>query len=122
ANSVNLRMPSYDPVAAMQYVRYLSEEGLDTELQGIVDQILQHVPQFGPALLERAKRFQRLGDLDKAMEAARLTLNGMANDINIERAAHGILAQAYFALGRTAEAEQEQTWIKNHPNPETPQR
>src|SRR5262249_46541623 len=54
ANTVNLRMASYDPLAAMQYVRYLSEAGADRELQEIVGQILKRVPQFGPALLERA--------------------------------------------------------------------
>jgi Tfp pilus assembly protein PilF len=122
ANSLNLQQPNYDPVAAWQYVQFLNRAGEEREAQAIVDQTLEHAPRFGPAHLEKAKHHDRAGDTRRAMDQAQLTLVSLGNDINVERAAHGILAKSYAALGRTREAEQEQAWILAHPNPETPRR
>ena len=57
-----------------------------------------------------------------AIEAALLALDGTNNDINSERAAHGILAKSYFALADQTAAQREQEWINAHPNPETASR
>ncbi len=120
ANEINLRQKNYDPVAAWEYMQFLGRVGDQTELQSIVDQILERVPEFGPARLERAKRFDRAGRPAQAVEEARLVLKGVGNDFNIERAAHAILARSFTALGRADEASREQAWIESHPNPETP--
>ena len=107
-------------MAAWEYIQFLNRYGSDKEAQSIVDQILDRVPRFGPAHLEKAKSFDRLNNPIRAMDEAQLTLVSSGNDINIERAAHAILAKSYFALGRNREAEAEQAWIQAHPNPETP--
>ena len=119
ANAVNLRQKTYDPEAAWQYVEFLKRFGEDAEVQSIVGEILDRVPGFGPARLERAKYFDREGQPDKAAEAARLVLQSAGNDLNDERAAHGILARSFTALGDTANASREQAWIEAHPDPET---
>lgn len=120
ANEINLRLPNYDPVAAYQYVQFLTRFAQDAEVQEVVEQILKRTPNFAMAHLERAKFFDRTRQPERAMDEARLALAGAGSDINSERAAHGILAKSYFQLGRTKEAEQEQQWIEAHPNPETP--
>ncbi|HEY4087812.1 MAG TPA: hypothetical protein VGM43_17855 [Bryobacteraceae bacterium] len=56
ANAVNLRRKTYDPDAAWQYVEFLKRYGQDTEVQSIVGEILERVPDYAPALQERAKR------------------------------------------------------------------
>ena len=119
ANAVNLRQKAYAPEAAFQYVQFLERFGEDAEVQSIVGEILDRVPGFGPARLERAKYFDREGQPDKAAEAARLVLQSAGNDLNDERAAHGILARSFTALGDTVNASREQAWIDAHPNAET---
>ena len=115
ANAVNLRQKTYAPEAAWQYVEFLVRFGKDAEVQSIVGEILDRVPGFGPARLERAKYFDREGQPDKAAEAARLVLQSAGNDLNVERAAHEILARSFTALGDTANASREQAWIEAHP-------
>jgi Tfp pilus assembly protein PilF len=119
ANAVNLRQKTYAPDAAWQYVQFLVRFGKDAEVQSIVGEILDRVPGFGPARLERAKYFDREGQPDKAAEEARLVLQSARTDLNDERAAHGILARSYTALGDTDNASREQAWIEAHPNSET---
>jgi predicted Zn-dependent protease len=119
ANAVNLRRKTYAPEVAWQYVQFLERFGTDAEVQSIVGEILDRVPGFGPARLERARYFDREGQPDKAAEAARLMLQSAGNDLNDERAAHGILARSFTALGDTVNASREQAWIEAHPNSET---
>ena len=47
ANEVNVRQTAYDPIAALQYVQFLTRYGDDAAAQEIVDQILKRVPRFG---------------------------------------------------------------------------
>ena len=122
ANAINLRQKTYDPVTAWQYVQFLRRFGEDAEVQSIVGEILQRVPEFGLARLERAKYFDREGQPVKAAEAAQLVLQSAGNDLDVERAAHGILARSFTALGETANAAREQAWIEAHPDLETPVR
>jgi tetratricopeptide (TPR) repeat protein len=119
ANTVNLRQKAYAPEAAFQYVQFLKRFGEDAEVQSIVGEILDRVPGFGPARLERAKYFDREGQPDKAAETARLVLQSVGNDLNDERSAHEILARSFTALGDTVNASREQAWIEAHPNFET---
>jgi len=120
ANAINLRRKTYDPEAAWQYVEFLGRFGQDAEVQSIVGQMLERVPEFGPALLERAKFFDREGQPVKAAEEARLALQSAGNDLNFERTAHRILARSFTALGQTDNASREQAWIAAHTNPEAP--
>ncbi len=116
--SIYARRPTH-PEAAWQYVEFLRRFGEDAEVQSIAGEILDRVPGFGPARLERAKYFDREGQPDKAAEAARLVLQSAGNDLNDERAAHGILARSFTALGDTGNASREQAWIEAHPDSET---
>jgi len=120
ANVINLRQKTYDPETAWEFVEFLQRYGDDAELQSIVGEILEHVPGFGPARLERAKYFDREGQPDKAAEAAQQALQSAGNDANDEWAAHGILARSFTALGQTANASREQAWLDAHPDPSTP--
>jgi tetratricopeptide (TPR) repeat protein len=118
ANEINVRQKSYDPVAAFQYVQFLTRYNDEATAQQVVDEILQRVPKFGPAHLEKAKHFDRAKQPERAIEEARAALASEGNDGNSERAAHALLAKCSALLGRTEDAKQEQQWIESHPNPE----
>ena len=120
AEDINNNQKNYDPMAAWQYLQFLTRYGVDDDVQGLVGRILARVPNFSPALLERAKFLDRSGQAEKAVDQALLTLRGGGVDINIERAAHAILARSYVALGKSEPAAWEQKWIEEHANPETP--
>jgi len=120
ANEINVRQTSYDPIAAFQYVQFLTRHGDDAAAQEIVDQILKRVPRFGPAHLEKAKYYDRSGDVMRAISEARLALSSDGIDVNSERAVHILLARCNSFLGNAEEAAKEQQWIEAHPNPETP--
>ncbi len=116
ANAINLRQKTYDPESAWQYLLFLRRFGEDAEVQSIAGEILDRVPQFAPARVERAKYFDREGQPKQAAEAARLALQSAGNDFDVERAAHGILARSFAAMGDTDNASREQAWIDAHPN------
>jgi len=122
ANEINARQAVYDPIAAYQYVQFLTRYGDDAAAQIVIDEILQRIPRFGPARLEKAKNYDRLGDCERAIIEARLALSSDGNDINSERAAHMLMARCYSMLGNAEEAAKEQQWIEAHPNPETPRK
>ena len=122
ANEINTRQAAYDPVAAFQYFQFLSRYGDDPAAQAIVDEILQRLPRFAPARLEKAKYHDRGGDCARAITEARLALSSDGNDINSERAAHILMARCHSLLGNAEEAAKEQQWIEAHPNPETPRK
>jgi len=122
ANEINGRQTPYDPVAAFQYVQFLARYGDDAAAQVIVDQILQRVPRFGPARLEKAKHYDRAGEPARAIAEATLALSSQGIDVNSERAAHLLLARCHSLLGNAEEAAKEQQWIEAHPNPETPRK
>lgn len=122
ANEINVRQASYDPIAAFQYVQFLTRDGDDAAAQKIADEILQRVPRFGPARLEKAKFDDRSGDCARAITEARLVLQSDGIDVNNERAAHTLMARCYGRLGNADEAAKEQQWIEAHPNPETPRK
>ena len=115
ANAINLRQKTYDPESAWQYVEFLRRFGGVAEVQSIAGEILERVPDLGPARLERAKYLDREGRPKEAVEAARLTLQCPGNDLSLERAAHEILARSFTALGETDNAAREQSWIDAHP-------
>ena len=123
ANEINARQTAYDPIAAFQYVQFLTRYGDDSAAQEIVDQILKRVPRFGPAHLEKAKHYDRSGNPERAIAEAKLALSSEGNDMNSERTAHSLLlARCYSLLGNAEEAAKEQQWIEAHPNPETPRK
>ena len=119
ANEINERQSTYDPVAAFQYVQFLIRYNDDATAQRVVNEILERVPEFGPAHLEKAKYLDRAKQPERAIDEARAALVSQGNDVNSERAAHALIARCSFLLGRTEEAKQEQQWIESHPNPET---
>jgi tetratricopeptide (TPR) repeat protein len=120
ANDINARQTAYDPVAAFQYVQFLVREGDEATARAVVDQVLQRVPRFGPAHLEKAKSYDRAGDCELAVLEAQAALASDGNDFNQERAAHLLLARCHARLWNADEAAREQQWIETHPNPETP--
>lgn len=120
AATINSRQGSYDPVAAMQYVQFLTRYNEDARGAAVVDEILRRVPAFGPAHLQKAKALDRASEPVLAIAEARLALASAGNDLNSERAAHALLARLYALAGNTGEAAREQQWIADHPNPETP--
>jgi tetratricopeptide (TPR) repeat protein len=120
ANDVNGGQTVYDPVAAFQYVQFLARYGDEAAAQDVVDQILQRVPRFAPARLEKAKSYDRGGECARAIDEAERALSSDGNDVNSERAAHMLMARCHSLLGNTEEAVKEQQWIEARPNPETP--
>jgi Tfp pilus assembly protein PilF len=120
AHEINARQAAYDPVAAFQYVQFLARHGDDEAAQAIVDQILQRVPRFGPARLEKAKNHDRAGECARAIAEAEGALASDGIDVNSERAAHLLMARCHALLGNAEAAAREQQWLEAHPNPATP--
>src|SRR5262249_49550144 len=85
-------------------------------------QILKRAPRFGPAHLEKAKYYDRSGDVMRAISEARLALSSDGIDVNSERAAHILLARCHSILGNAEEAAKERQGIGAHPNPATPRK
>jgi len=114
ALAANRRLRSFDPNAALEYVQFLVRQSREQEAQRIVDETLRHVPQFGPARLERAKYLSAQGENEKALAEARKALELAGSDPLQQRAARAFLARTYFALGQEEEAQKHQRWIEEH--------
>lgn len=117
ARKINLHSPQFDAASAYQYVRFLTLTGEKSEIDALVGEILQRAPKFGPARLERAKSFDRARNAAKAIEEAKLAVEGEGSNFATIRAAHLLLAKNYFALGETQKAEEEQRWVETHVPP-----
>lgn len=120
AHTINSGRATYDPVGSLHFVQFLVRHGDTERAQAVVEQILTRAPRFGPARLEQARHYDHTGDCTRAIEAAGLALASDGIDINSERAAHLLMARCHAQLGNTEDAEKEQLWIEQHPNPETP--
>lgn len=120
AEAINAKQQAYDPVAAMQYVQFLTRYNDEARAASVIDRIVQRVPNFGPAHLQKAKYLDGAGQPALAIPEARLALASAGNDLNAERAIHTLLARCLSAVGKTEEASAEQQWIQDHPNPEAP--
>lgn len=120
AVTINAKQTSYDTIAAMQYVQFLTRYNEDARAAEVVDEVIRRVPIFGPAHLQKAKYLDRAGEAAPAIAEARLGLASAGNDLNSERAAHTLLARLLARMGNSELAAKEQQWIADHPNPETP--
>jgi tetratricopeptide (TPR) repeat protein len=116
ALEINRKMGLPDPVAAHRFVDFLAQRGREDEAQPVVDLLLAHSPRFGPAYLERAKYLNGKGETQKAIDLAERALDLEGMDREKLRAAHLLLARAWFRLGREEQAARHQTWIEQNPH------
>jgi tetratricopeptide (TPR) repeat protein len=103
-----------DPLAAYQYLDFLLKRGRDEDAQTLVALLIDRAPSFGPAWLERAKYLARQGKTTAAIDLAEKALTLEAMDAEKLRAAHVLLARAYFQLGREEEAARHQAWVEQN--------
>ncbi len=113
AMQLNRKLPAHVPEAAFEYYRFLSMRSRDDEGRTILEEILRWEPLFAPARLERAKL---LAAQDKPEEAIRdaLLVTGNAEDPQLLKSAHYLLAKAYNTTGRKEQARIHQKWIETH--------
>ncbi len=112
----NRKLGFPDPLAAHRYVLFLLNRGREEEAQTLVAQMVKAAPHFGPASLERAKFLARKGEQKEAIALAEKSLQMEGMDKENLRAAHMLLARAYFLLGRDEDAARHQAWIEDNPH------
>jgi Tfp pilus assembly protein PilF len=112
----NRKLGFADPLAAYQYVVFLTKRGREDEAQSVVAGILARAPRFGPAHLERAKHLAKNGEHEQAAALAEQALKLEGMDKEKSRAAHLLLARTYFLLGREEDSARHQAWVEENPH------
>ncbi len=114
ALEANKRLGLKDPLAAFQYVDFLLKRARDADASPLIQLLIDKVPAFGPAYLERAKMLAREGKRKEAVELAEYSLKLRWMDREKQRAAHVLLARAYFQLGDEESARKHQEWVEQN--------
>jgi len=117
ALAANRRLAQPSPHAAIRFVEFLAQRNRDEEAQRLVDEILKHVPNFGPAWFTRAKYLARRQRFDKAIEAGEFALKYADGNAAHLLSLHAFMAKTYFAAGRSDDARVHQDWIEKQPKP-----
>lgn len=114
ALGANKRMGLKDPLAAFQYIDFLLKRARDSDALPIIQLLMDKVPAFGPAYLERAKLLARDGQRKEAVEMAEYCLKLRWMDREKQRAAHVLLARTYYQLGDEESARKHQEWVEQN--------
>jgi tetratricopeptide (TPR) repeat protein len=114
ALEVNRRLARRNPVAMLEYVRFLQLKSRTDEAEVLLDEVLSWNPLSPQAHLERAKLLAARKQWDKVAERAEFVLQNAGDDEDMLRTAHGLLARAYMLLKQPEKAEVHRSWIESH--------
>ncbi len=115
AQQFNRLLPAPDPLATFQYAKFLLNHAREEEAQRLLLELLRRTPAYGPARFERAKYLAKKGQSEEALSEGEQALKATGNDAAQQRAIHAFLAKTYFAVGRSAQAEEHQRALENQP-------
>jgi len=113
ALEINRKLPRRKPEAALEYVRFLQLKSRPAEAEALLNETLSWNPFSPQARLELAKLLAVRGQWARVVEEGEFVLRNAAEDEELLRAAHLLLARAYYRLNQPEKARQHQAWIES---------
>ncbi len=114
ALEINQKLPRRSPEPALEYVRFLGLRSRPAEAEGVLRQVLSWNPLFPQARVERAKLLATNGEWQKVIEEGDFVLRNAGENQELLRAAHMLLARAYYRLKQPEKAQVHQAWLDSN--------
>ena len=105
AIEINRQLPQRRPEATLEYARFLQLQGRQTEAEALVRETLVWNPLAPEAHLEWAKLLAARREWERVVEEATFVLQTADGDDELERAAHALLARAFYHLKQPERAQ-----------------
>ena len=105
ALEINRRLPSPLPDAALEYVRFLQLRSRPAEAEALLNETLSWNPLSAQAHLELAKLLAARGQWKRVIVEGEFVLRNAEGDEELLRAAHMLLARAYYRLNQPEKAQ-----------------
>jgi len=112
--AANLKAGICAPASAVSWAALLEREQRSQESVRVLNAVLLAAPLDVGALLARARQRLRAGDSTSAISGGLAALKYSAGPAQ-QKESHSLLASAYQAAGRAAEAQIHAEWINAHP-------
>jgi len=114
ALEINRKLPRRNPGAALEYVRFLQLSSRAAEAEEVLREVLVWNPLSPEAHVERAKLLAAGGKWENVVEEAGFVLRYAGETVDLLRAAHLLLARAYYRLNQPQKAQSHQSWLKSN--------
>ncbi|MCI0347838.1 MAG: tetratricopeptide repeat protein, partial [Acidobacteriales bacterium] len=114
AVEINRKLPRRNPEAMLEYVRFLQLRSRPVEAEALLNETLNRNPFSPQARLELAKLLANRGQWARVVEEGEFVLQNAGEDEELLRAAHLLLARAYYRLNQPEKARRHQSWIESH--------
>ncbi len=114
ALEINRKLARRNPEAALEYVRFLQLRSRPAEAEEVLREVLAWNPLSPEAHAERAKLLAVNGEWEKVVEEGEFVLRNAGENVELLRAAHLLLARAYYRLNRPEMARSHQSWLKSN--------
>jgi tetratricopeptide (TPR) repeat protein len=114
ALEINRKLPRRNPEAALEYVRFLQLRSRPVEADALLGEVLVWNPLSPEAHAERAKLLAANGEWGKVVHEGEFVLRNAGKNVELMRAAHLLLARAYYRLNQPEKAQLHQSWLKSN--------
>jgi tetratricopeptide (TPR) repeat protein len=113
AFEINRRLPARVPEAALEYVRFLQLQARTRDAEAILNEVVGWNPWSPKARGERARLLAAKGDWNDVVTEGEFLLRNAADDDDLLRLAHFLLARAYFRLNQPDKAQVHRAWLES---------
>ena len=112
ALALNRRLPRRVAESALDYVRFLQRQARPAEAAALVDEVVGWNPWAPEARIERARLLADAGKWPEVAVEGEFVLANAGSSRSLERAAHLLLARAYFRMQQPDKALVHRTWLE----------
>ncbi len=114
ALEINQRLPRRRPEAALEYVRFLQLRSRPAEAESLLRQVLTWNPLSPEVRVEHANLLAASGQWEKVIEEGEFVLRNAGENQELLRAAHMLLARAYYRLKQPEKARLHRSWLESN--------
>jgi tetratricopeptide (TPR) repeat protein len=112
ALALNRRLPRRVAESALEYVRFLQRQARPAEAAALVDEVVAWNPWAPEARVEKARLLADAGKWPEVVAEGEFVLANAGGGRSLERAAHLLLARAYYRMQQPDRALAHRTWLE----------
>ena len=112
ALALNRRLPRRVAESALDYVRFLQRHARPVESAALVDEVVGWNPWAPEARIEKARLLADAGRWPEVVVEGEFVLANTGGKRSLQRAAHALLARAYYRMQQQDKALAHRTWLE----------
>ena len=112
ALALNRRLPRRVAESALDYVRFLQRQARPAEAAALVDEVVGWNPWAPEARVEKARLLADAGKWPEVVVEGEFVLANAGGSRSLQRAAHLLLARAYYRMQQPDKALAHRTWLE----------